>query len=48
MTNGKYGEFGGQYIPETLMSEVINLEQSYDFYKNDEKFNNELNHLLKT
>ena len=48
MTNGKYGEFGGQYIPETLMSEVINLEKSYDFYKNDEKFNNELNHLLKT
>lgn len=48
MTNGKYGEFGGQYIPETLMNEVINLEKSYDFYKNDEKFNNELNHLLKT
>ena len=43
MTNGKYGEFGGQYIPETLMHEIINLEKSYDFYKNDEKFNEELN-----
>lgn len=48
MNNGKYGEFGGQYVPETLMSEIINLEKSYDFYKSDEKFNNELNHLLKT
>lgn len=47
MTKGKYGEFGGQYIPETLMHEIINLEKSYDFYKNDEKFNEELNSLLK-
>ena len=47
MTNGKYGEFGGQYIPETLMNEIINLEKSYDFYKKDEKFNNELSFLLK-
>lgn len=47
MTNGKYGQFGGQYIPETLMNEIINLEKSYEFYKNDEKFNNELNQLLK-
>ena len=47
MTNGKYGEFGGQYIPETLMHEIKNLEKSYDFYKNDEKFNEELNSLLK-
>lgn len=47
MTKGKYGEFGGQYIPETLMHEIKNLEKSYDFYKNDEKFNEELNSLLK-
>ena len=47
MKNGRYGEFGGQYIPETLMNEIINLEKSYDFYKKDEKFNNELNFLLK-
>ncbi|MCD8024813.1 MAG: tryptophan synthase subunit beta [Candidatus Gastranaerophilales bacterium] len=48
MNNGKYGEFGGQYIPETLMNEIINLEKSYDFYKNDEKFITELDNLLKT
>ncbi len=47
MTKGKYGEFGGQYIPETLMNEIINLENSYDFYKNDEKFKTELDFLLK-
>ncbi len=47
MKNGKYGIFGGQYIPETLMNEVINLEKSYEFYKNDEKFNAELDFLLK-
>lgn len=47
MNNGKYGEFGGQYVPETLMNEIINLEKSYEFYKNDEKFKNELNALLK-
>lgn len=47
MTKGKYGEFGGQYVPETLMNEIINLEKSYDFYKNDEKFNTELDLLLK-
>ncbi len=47
MNNGKFGEFGGQYVPETLMNEIINLEKSYDFYKNDEKFNTELNNLLK-
>ncbi len=47
MTNGKYGDFGGQYIPETLMNEVINLEKSYEFYKNDEKFKSELDFLLK-
>lgn len=47
MTKGKYGEFGGQYVPETLMHEIKNLEKSYDFYKNDEKFNEELNSLLK-
>lgn len=48
MEKGKFGEFGGQYLPESLMEEIINLEKSYDFYKNDEKFNNELNWLLKT
>lgn len=46
MTNTKFGQFGGQYIPEVLMNEIINLEKAYDFYKNDEKFNKELNDLL--
>ena len=48
MEKRKFGEFGGQYLPESLMEEIINLEKSYDFYKNDAKFNNELNWLLKT
>lgn len=47
MNLGKYGEFGGQYVPETLMNEIINLEKSYEFYKTDEKFNEELDFLLK-
>ena len=49
MSKTYYGEeFGGQFIPETLMSEVNNLEKSYEFYKNDEKFKTELDFLLKT
>ena len=37
MTNprGRFGVHGGQYIPETLMNAVIELEEAYDFYKND-------------
>ncbi len=46
MDKGRYGIHGGQYIPETLMNEIINLEKSYEFYKNDKSFNNELNFLL--
>jgi tryptophan synthase beta chain len=46
MNNGRYGIYGGQYIPETLMSEVLNLEEQYNFYKNDSEFNKELNTLL--
>lgn len=45
--NGRYGIHGGQYIPETLMNEVINLEKQYEFYKNDPEFNKELDDLLK-
>ncbi|MDR3292661.1 MAG: tryptophan synthase subunit beta [Clostridiales bacterium] len=44
---GRFGEFGGQYIPETLMNEVKRLEESYEFYKNDPSFAAELNGLLK-
>jgi tryptophan synthase beta chain len=45
---GRYGVHGGQYIPETLMNEIKKLEDSYEFYKNDKEFNQELNTLLKT
>ncbi len=43
---GRYGIFGGQYIPETLMNEVNKLEAAYEQYKNDPKFTAELNFLL--
>ena len=44
---GRFGEFGGQYIPETLMNEIKQLEKNYEFYKNDKEFNDELNTLLR-
>ena len=46
MAKGRYGIHGGQYIPESLMDEVLKLEEAYEFYKNDADFNNELNALL--
>ena len=46
MKNGRFGIHGGQYIPETLMNAVIELEKAYNFYKNDENFNKELNTLF--
>ena len=48
MSNGRFGIHGGQYIPETLMNEVIRLEEAYEHYKNDPDFVNELNTLLKS
>lgn len=47
MSQGRYGEFGGQYIPETLMNEIHHVEEAYEFYKNDPAFNEELNTLLR-
>lgn len=47
MEKGRYGIHGGQYIPETLMSEIHRVEEAYAFYKNDPAFNEELNTLLK-
>lgn len=47
MSKGRYGIHGGQYIPETLMNEVIKLEEVYEFYKKDEAFNQELDTLLR-
>ena len=46
MTKGRFGIHGGQYIPETLMNVVLELEKAYDFYKNDPEFNQELTALL--
>ena len=48
MTNpkGRFGIHGGQYIPETLMNAVIELEEAYEHFKNDEEFNRELTDLL--
>jgi tryptophan synthase beta chain len=47
MNNGRYGEYGGQFIPETLMNEIINLEKAYNHYKDDSAFKAELDSLLK-
>ncbi len=46
MKKGRFGVHGGQYIPETLMNAVIELEEAYDRYKNDKAFNDELTTLL--
>ncbi len=43
---GRFGIHGGQYIPETLMNAVIELERAYDHYKNDPAFNRELTALF--
>jgi tryptophan synthase beta chain len=44
--NGRFGAYGGQYIPETLMNAVIELEEAYNYYKNDPEFNRELTELF--
>lgn len=44
--NGRFGVHGGQYIPETLMNAVIELEKAYQFYKEDIQFQQELTGLL--
>lgn len=46
MTKGRYGVHGGQYIPETLMNAVNELEEAYLYYREDEAFNRELSQLL--
>jgi tryptophan synthase beta chain len=43
---GRFGDFGGQYIPETLMNEIIRLEAAYEHYKNDPVFQKEFSDLL--
>ncbi|MDR2110502.1 MAG: tryptophan synthase subunit beta [Spirochaetaceae bacterium] len=46
MKKGRFGDYGGQYIPEALMSEIINLEEAYNRYKEDPGFTSELERLL--
>lgn len=46
MSKGRYGVHGGQYVPETLMNEIIRLEESYEYYKKDPEFQRELTDLL--
>ncbi len=46
MTQGRFGVHGGQYMPETLMNAVIELEEAYAHYKDDPQFQTELNTLL--
>ena len=46
MSRGRFGIHGGQYIPETLMNAVIELEEAYNHYKEDPEFQRELTELL--
>jgi tryptophan synthase beta chain len=43
---GKFGKYGGKYIPETLVPALIELETAYQKYKNDEEFQKQLSYLL--
>lgn len=44
--NTRFGEFGGQYVPETLMNEINRLSEAYEHYKNDPDFQKELHDLF--
>ncbi|MDR0410180.1 MAG: tryptophan synthase subunit beta [Spirochaetaceae bacterium] len=46
MQKGRFGVYGGQYIPETLINEIISLEAAYNRFKNDAGFRDELDGLL--
>ena len=47
MSRGRFGVHGGQYMSETLMNELLNLEEQYNHFKEDSEFVEELNTLLK-
>lgn len=47
MSNGRFGIHGGQYIPETLMNAIHELEEAYNRYKDDPEFNAELDELMR-
>ncbi|QLG39720.1 MULTISPECIES: tryptophan synthase subunit beta [unclassified Paenibacillus] len=44
--HGRFGPFGGRFVPETLMNALIELEEAYSHFSEDEDFNKELNYLL--
>lgn len=43
---GRFGRFGGQFVPETLMTALKELEDAYEYYKNDDAFQKELQYYL--
>lgn len=43
---GRFGRYGGQYLPETLMNAIIELEKAYEHYRTDKAFQKELEELL--
>jgi tryptophan synthase beta chain len=48
MTTGKFGPYGGQFVPETLMPALLELEKTYNQVRDDPEFQAELNHLFQT
>ena len=48
MNKGKFGPYGGQFVPETLMPALGELEAAYQTAKADPEFEAQLDHLLKT
>jgi len=47
MNKGKFGEYGGRYVAETIMNSLIELERAYEHYTKDPDFQAELSDLLK-
>ena len=45
--NGHFGQFGGRYVPETLMPALLELEQAYDQYRHDKEFKQEFEYYLR-
>src|SRR2546425_12348867 len=46
-TSGRFGVYGGRYVPETLMAALDELEREYEKAKNDKKFQQRLDYLLR-
>lgn len=45
--HGRFGSFGGRFVPETLMTALIELEEAYEKYSADPAFQEEIDYLLK-